>query len=201
MANNVDYSWQIQKLTKEGVEFLITAFKDKEDLHEIEVLQEGLGESGPKWAHIDDQWHDDDSYHVNGQSAWSAPSNAVVDLHEVLLTMSPQCFIEEYYQDEMPHFCGAFLHEPWADEESGILENTYDGCEWEDQEIYEHMKLSDLMSLIEEIRLEDGIEENADLGEMMESDRFQEVWYDHVWDTVNELQQDQMSNQLSYMGN
>jgi hypothetical protein len=99
----------------------------------------------------------------------------------------------------MPHFCGAFLHEPWADEESGILENTYDGCEWEDQEIYEHMKLSDLMSLIEEIRLEDGIEENADLGEMMESDKFQEVWYDHVWDTVNELQQDQMSNQLSYM--
>jgi hypothetical protein len=34
---------------------------------------------------------------------------------------------------------------------------------------------------------------------MMESDKFQEVWYDHVWDTVNELQQDQMSNQLSYM--
>lgn len=184
MANHVSTHVDFQKISDEGKAFLNKLYEDRvrkenhwfpdffvdgENLtyEQSEQYDYTIDNIGAKWSYIED--FDPEYSTMNITSAWSCPDEGLIKLMEMIGEVDPDVVAYVRYEDEMPNFIGAQVM-------------TANGIEE-----YMQIESEDLMEKIfDEV---EGLREHWDEDEMEFDDEGQDMYYENMWDIINDLQE------------
>ena len=195
MANHVHYSVTFHQINEDAKAKLLELysrvrtdgnyrwfsdiFVDGEELtyEESEKYSWTTEHIGPKWCYFED--FDEDGF--NGEAAWSAPSEGLVKLLEILEEYDPNIITSMTYEDEMPNFVGADVY--WGSE-------MYDGIEDEWEEIIEYV-ISQSETLTEESY-------DSDEGEWVDEES-EDTFRDEMWECINDRMWEFVTENVEYV--
>src|SRR6056300_572967 len=197
MANHVSTHVDFQKISDEGKAFLVNLYKtrvrtgdgqqgwfpdffvDGENLtyEQSEQYDYTIDNIGAKWSYIED--FDEEYATMNIISAWSVPDDGLIKLMQMIGEVDPDVVAYVRYEDEMPNFVGAQVMT-----KGGIEEY----CQWESEEV-----LEECFSQVEGLR-EHWDEED----EEWRTDEGQEMYWENMWEIINELQEGFLEEEGSF---
>ena len=133
---------------------------------------------GSKWCNLTD-WDNDG---IHGYSAWDAPVEGLQNLLNILSVEDPKMITTFTYEDEMPNFIGAYVYES---------NEMIDGAQDDSDEIR-----GTVIYLSEDLTHDDYDEDECEWSSQEKED----IFYDELWEAVNQRQQELIDDGLCYVG-
>jgi hypothetical protein len=156
---------------------------------DVEKYSWTTGVIGPKWCYIQDYDFNHEVPYMQCMSAWSAPTEGLEEILEILEQYDEKIVATIRYEDEMPNFVGWYVYEG---------SELYDGCEDDEEEIREAIfaKFPEIAVHWDDDNDEWQCDEDGDMTD--EAYEAEEQYRDSVFEYISEGNEQQIDECVKY---